>query len=220
MWMDICLAAVLLLSAIDGFRKGILTTLAHFAGWLASIFIAVETYPLAARLISGNDKIYGFINEKISNKLMSDVGNSFTANNLPESFKFPEAIEKLISDSINSATGIIKETASGFIAKISINIISIIVIFIIIKIGLSIFIAAIEKLSDFFVLKQFNRIAGLLAGFIKGILLIFILLAILVPLINITENDFLAESLQTAYLTNYLYEHNLLFIIIKDFIRS
>lgn len=218
MWMDICLITIFLLAIIDGFRKGFLTTFIHFAGWLVAVFLAVKSYPLVANFISANTGIYSFIHQKISDKLMIHAAAQAGSSDLLSNFKFPDIMEKTLTHSLASAGNAVTDSVSDLVAKTSVNIISVIILFILIKAGLSLIVAGAGKASDLPLLKQLNQLAGLFIGFVKGILLIFILLAILVPVMNIMQNDFLIKSLESAHLTNYCFEHNLLFILIKDYI--
>ena len=92
------------------------------------------------------------------------------------------------------------------------------IVFIAIKLGISIIGAGIGKVADLPILKQIDQLLGSGIGFIKGFISIFIILAIMVPVMNMMQNDFLVKSLKTAPLTEYCYDHNILLIAVKDYL--
>jgi hypothetical protein len=56
---------------------------------------------------------------------------------------------------------------------------------------------------------------GLIAGAIKGLLLIFILLALLVPVISLSSGNGLASALEASRIAGTLYDNNYLLLIVK-----
>ncbi|MDD2216047.1 MAG: CvpA family protein, partial [Eubacteriales bacterium] len=57
---------------------------------------------------------------------------------------------------------------------------------------------------------------GLIVGMLKGAILVFLLLALLVPVIGLSGGDFLADSLRDSSIASTLYDNNLILLIIKD----
>ncbi|MDR3628131.1 MAG: CvpA family protein [Ignavibacteriaceae bacterium] len=218
MWMDLCLIAVLLFSIIDGFKKGLIKALVHFAGWIAAAFFAMKAYPVVAHYMTASSKIYSSINEKISDKLMVQTGTQPGTADALSNFKLPGVIQQTITHAISSSENMIAGTASELIAKVCINIISLIIVFVAVKIVISIVAAGIGRVGKLPVLKQCDQLAGSVVGFIKGFMIIFIILAVMVPAMSIMKDDFLIKSLRSAPLTEYFYDHNLLFIVVKDYI--
>jgi uncharacterized membrane protein required for colicin V production len=56
---------------------------------------------------------------------------------------------------------------------------------------------------------------GLLAGALKGIILVYILLALMVPITSLSGSSFLISQLDGSVLGSYLYDNNLILKLVK-----
>jgi len=190
-WVDVVIIVFLVVAAIKGYVDGFVLSLLNIAGLVISI-IAAKLYfkELAQYLISSTqlyNKIYGFISKGLENNNM--IGNYY--NNVIEA---------------GSQAGILN--AAGTVSTIIIYIISILIIFFSVRLVFSIILHYLNTLVELPVLKQFNKMGGIVIGLAKGILGIMILFAFSVPLIQIFSIEWLPRALEQSSIAVYFYQYN------------
>lgn len=102
-----------------------------------------------------------------------------------------------------------------------ITVISFITIVLIVKLILHIIVRPAARSKKHGLLKLPDRILGMAVGGIKGIVVIFLLMTILVPVINFADTEYsvwLTNTLQDSYIAGTLYDNNLLLLMLQDFI--
>ncbi len=208
MWMDIAIVVIIVLSMVDGLRRGFIRTATDTFGWIIALVLAYIWYPTVAFFIKSNTDLYTSVLDKINLK-MSISGNG----TLDE---FISGLPTVIGDTIRSLAGEASANLSATIADTLFNVICFIVVVFLIRLILVIFASLISRGNKDNIIGGLDRLAGLFAGAIKGIIVIYFFLAISTAVIGISKGDFLKSSLEKAPLTKYMYEHNLIFIVIKD----
>ena len=81
-----------------------------------------------------------------------------------------------------------------------------ILLFIIIKIALSIIISLLGIVAKLPILKQFNEAGGLIYGLLRGIIIALILITISVSYANINPDSKFSEAIENSYLSKIIYE--------------
>ena len=208
MWMDIAVVIIIVLSMIDGLRRGFIRTATDTFGWIIALVLAYIWYPAVAFFIKSNTDIYTGVLDSVTLK-MSISGNG----TLDEFIKsLPPSIGDVIRSLANNASANLSET----IADTLFNIICFVVVVFLIRLVLVIFASLISRSNRNNILGGLDRLAGLFAGILKGIIVIYFMLALSTAIIGISNGDFLKSSLEKSPLTKYMYEHNLIFVVIKD----
>ncbi len=209
MWLDLIIAAIFVLSAASGYRKGFIHTFIHTAGWIVSLVAAYILYPKATEFLKTKTAFYNIIYDNIFEQIStegSSIGNSLF-NNLPA----------VLNDAFYTVERALTTALAGGLSLLLFNIISFILLVIGIRIILMILAGLFSKKNRRGLTGFFDGIFGLIAGSIKGVILIFLLLALLVPAISITGIQAIPDALETSRIAGSLYDNNLLFIIVKDF---
>ena len=60
------------------------------------------------------------------------------------------------------------------------------------------------------ILKQFNKIGGIIYGIIKALIIIYIILAIIFAITYITGNTTISRAISESYITKIFYNNNIL----------
>lgn len=192
--IDIILVAVVALSAFLGYKKGLVELGARlFAGIIAIILTLIVYKPIANVVISNSN-----IDERIENIIIEKTNEIVDKNT-------PTSDNKYIQDTTESVANQIKgEISKEQANSISKNVIyagSIIIIFILIKIILTIVIKLLDTVAELPILKQFNEVGGLAYGLIRGLLIITIFITIIGIFININPESSLNDRVDETYLT-------------------
>jgi len=217
--MDIFTIIVIIIMSILGYKKGFTVTVMHIVSWVVAGILAVKFYPVVSTYFINNTKVYQkiltFINEKMTT--IAEIAVDGTNFNISDFIKLPKVVNDMVKGLDFSSKEIVSATVGEAISKILLDVVSIIAIFVVVKLVLFVLTIILDRIADLPILKQLNNIGGLALGGLKGLILIFILLALLVPIIGITENELLISSLEKSTVTKYLYDNNIVFKIINSY---
>ncbi|MDD3350277.1 MAG: CvpA family protein [Eubacteriales bacterium] len=210
MWLDIAVVVIFLLSTAQGLRKGFVQTFIHAIGWLLALVISYASYPFAASFLKDKTGLYDFLHLSILSRL-SDGGSAESdsiINGLPLLLKSPIVA---IQDSITA-------TLATGLTDFLFNLMSFLLVALIVRAILLLLSSLLSKKRHGGVTGFVDGLFGLLAGAAKGILLNFVLLALLVPIISFSSGDAIMTALENSMIAKTLYDNNLLFLIIHDFL--
>jgi uncharacterized membrane protein required for colicin V production len=143
-----------------------------------------------------------------------------------ENTSIGESINNLVSNSIvNSAVPVMGNPLTNNVMFTTmtlsiVNIISIILVFIIVKIILSIGCTLLNGICSLPILNGLNRLGGGAFGFVRGILIIFIIFALIVPF-NLNKNGKIENEINKSKFGKILYINNPIIKIVEgDFYES
>lgn len=186
--IDIIFIAIILLSAFLGYKKGLVNMASKlFAGILAIIITLILYQPVSNTIIKNTPlqtKIENIIIEKTQKENQEE--NSNVINELSQNM--------------------IKEQAKN----ISINVvhaITMIGIFLVVKIILSIVFALINGIANLPILKQFNEVGGIAYGLVRGAIITVICIALLGVYAKINPQNKINTEIENTYLTKIVYKN-------------
>lgn len=189
--IDIILIIILLLSAFLGYKKGLVklgTKL--FAGIIAIIVTIIIYKPVSGMIINNTP-----IDEKIEDIIIQN-----TTSFINENSQVTNSITNQVKDEILPS-----EAAN--IAKNVVYAVTAIVLFIFVKIALSIIISLMDFVANLPILKQFNEVGGIIYGIVRGILIIGIVVLLMGVFTKINPESTLNNKIQNSYLTKVIYEN-------------
>lgn len=210
MWVDSVIVVIIIFSLIQGFRCGFINTFIHTLGWVLAIILGFAWYPYVLDFLKNKTNFY----ETIQKKIMERIAEN--ANSATESAV--DGLPQVIKDVIGNATDAIANSLAYGLSNIIFNIIAFLVVALAIKLVLYIISSLFSKTSNEGVLGCIDGFLGLIAGGLKGFIIVYILLALLIPVTSLTDTEFIIDELNNSVLGSYLYENNLIFIAIKGFL--
>lgn len=209
MILDVIVAIVIIGTMVQGYRHGLLQTLVHTVGWFLSLAFAFIWSPKFNAFILDNtdlySSIYGNINEKVSTTLTpAEMQGSM-----------PTIIQDSLTNLINSLSGSISVGLSNLLFTIA----CFLAVTLAVQAVFHILIALVSKEHNDGITGFLDGCTGMIFGFIKGIIFVFILLALMVPIASLANPQvmtFLTENLDHSYIASELYNNNLILLIMKD----
>ena len=214
MWVDCIIAIIVIFTIIQGYRHGFVHTFIHTVGWILAVILGFVWYPHVIGFLKDKTGYYDSIHEKIAERLAENAGNATDS----AMSGIPEVIRDLLDKAIDSATSAIASTVSDNLTNLIFNIIGFLVVAIAIKLILMTLTLLFSKEKNGGFIGGVDGFFGLLAGALKGIILVYILLALMVPVTSLTGNSFLIEQLDGSALGSYLYDNNLILKMVKGFL--
>ena len=186
--IDIIFIAIILLSAFLGYKKGLVNMASKlFAGILAIIITLILYQPVSNAIIKNTP-----LQTKIENII----------------------IEKTQTENQEENSNVINELSQNMIEEqaknISINVvhaITMIGIFLLVKIILSIVFALINGIANLPILKQFNEVGGIAYGLVRGAIISVICIALLGVYAKINPQNKINTEIENTYLTKIVYKN-------------
>ena len=189
--IDIILIAIVVLSAFLGYKKGLVKLGAKlFAGIIAIIITIVMYKPVSGMIINNTT-----IDEKIENAIIQNTTNFINENDKMQN-GITEHVEK----------NVLPEQAEN-LSKNVVYVITALVLFIAVKIILSIIISLMDFVANLPILKQFNEIGGIIYGIVRGTLIVCICVLLIGVYTKMKPESTLNNNIQNSYLTKIIYKN-------------
>ena len=207
--VDIAILAIIVLCIIIGYVRGLTGSLIKIVSFVLSLIIAFVLFIPVSNLIINNTEIDQNLQSSIRNMIIQDEQN--------EDENMPEAITDYIGQKIDQAADDAKEAIVDSTARdVALTIVKAgtwIALFIIARI-LLIFLRFITSLiAKLPVIKQFDKLGGIIYGLIEGLIIVYFLLA-LISFISPMLNGTLANAIDESFVGSMMYNNNLLLNII------
>lgn len=219
---DLIVVAFLIGSVILGYKTGFIKSVFKFFSGIISLFLAIGFYKPFSEFMS-NTALASNIYEKISMNvykliIVPDVqinSRGDVSNLILDTMHIPNPMKESILDSMPQNVAIIDNNQicrliSGKLTTIIVQLISVILLFILVRVALWVVRIILDRIFKLPILNQINKLVGLGLGFIQGMFVIYIVLGVLVVL----KNNFIINTINNSYITNYLYYNNLIIDLI------
>ena len=204
MIFDIIILIILVLTMVFGFRRGFVYSFMHTLGLIGSLVAAFLFRKPVQGLISDNT----MLDENFYNTIFENVSTSLgPADTLP----------LILTDKINSAADDTAAMIAQNLTDFALQIISFFAIFIVVKLLCYIIISIFSRRNNEGFVGFFDGLLGLIAGFIKGILITFVSLALLAPGMNLmspASAEIFMTALDNSYIAKTLYDANFLLLVL------
>ena len=197
--LDLIVVLIVALFTFIGYKQGLIKTAIKITSFFIAIIVALVLYKPVSTLIIGSttidDKIESTIIEKITPEGMNPEDEASETTKIPQGF-------------IKEANNSIKDTAKTITVKI-IELCTVLVLYIIARIVLK-FIAALgDLIAKLPILKQFNKLGGTVFGALKGLLIVYIILAI-IYLISPLLKENTTKKIDESILIKFMYNNNVI----------
>lgn len=225
-WVLIAVIAVLALFTIVGMQRGIVKMIFSVVSLIGTLIVVFMLLPLVTDAIKNNTKIYESIQLVVEEKLLSDeMFEQKTDNEIIDSLNFPEAVKEMLRENntvskytqlgVNSIKGYMIKYISDLIFNVVTFVISFIIVFILLRVLFG-FISAIAKLP---VLKQINKAAGALAGFLLGLVTLWLIFAILTIFGSSSLSKEVFAAVNDNALLTFIYDKNIIMKYVRIIMR-
>jgi len=197
MVLDVLIAFIVIYAMAFGFRAGFVYTFLHTIGWIVAIVLAFVWSPKAKELIEENTGVYDAIQRAVAEKFADAA----------EAGRFAEALPGMIANSVITD---FLFTVTAFLAAMFV-----------IKLALYALIRLLSKKYHRGFRGVIDGFLGLLIGFVKGIFVVFILLAVMIPALTVIDSASASVVLGWLDSSNYartLYDSNIFVLIVRDFL--
>lgn len=218
-WMDVTLAVILIVNGIGGWKRGLVLSLFQLLGFVAA-WIAAKTYyqVLTSYIITKTNflsEIQFYLGTKLENADYESafLGGNPDSRNIFEIIRLPKVLEEFLTTTVAIDYGIkvvegFYHYMAGIMARLFIDFLSFFIIFMTVKILLTVIAHTLNRVVKLPIITGFNQLGGAILGVFKGLIIAFLLIALLIPFAAVSDNEILEEGLEKSFFTRMLYEYN------------
>lgn len=222
---DYIIIAVIGLCALISYHRGFVRALFDLTSLIITVFITYKLYPYFSVFLRNT-----FLFEQFKNFFMEHLHlmtpNEFSSLSQEIEFIRQLQLPKILIDqlvennnyevyNVLNVNGL-NEYIAGYITNITINILSLIIVFIFVCIGLRLLISFLDILTMLPVIHSMNKLLGLGLGIITGVILTWIGFIIILPFYtNPTIQSFITKIEHSTFAI-YLYHNNHLLRTVVD----
>lgn len=207
--LDIIIISILVLNIILGYRKGLIKVAFNLCAFFVAIIITWILYAPITNLVLNNTQIDDNIKNTIIEKGFIKAEQQENEDNSVNGY-----IQKYVT---TPATDKANEAIESIATEVSQKVVAICVaigLFILVRIGLLLLRFLSDIIANLPIIKQCNKLGGIVYGIIVGLFIIYILLAILFFVMSINDSGMVAEMINSSIISKYLYSNNIILNII------
>ena len=231
-WLLLFALAIIGVFAFIGWRAGFVKSVFSLISTIAVIIITILVSPIVTNVLKNNEKISGGIESKLEQVIdLSGVAETLSAEEEQDPLAFidglqlPESIKETIKDSLTETMEEKKEAAADFVGdklssleeyicglltNIILNALGFFITFILAAVGIAVLCFVLDLLSKLPVLHQINTIAGVAAGALEGLVILWIVFIVITMLGSTGFGQNCLTMINESKILSFLYDSNVL----------
>lgn len=227
--IDIIVVLVIIIAVFLGYKKGFVKTIVNLLSFFVAIGLALTFYKPVAVILTENTTIDDWIVENIMAKNEEEDQieseekvdtESLESNN--ETEKEVSGVQSFLQVAENLPVTIVnnfeleeiknntKQEIAYKVSELIMNLVSLILIYVIVKITLAIASFILDGIMKFPVLKQLNEILGMAIGAVIGFLQVYLAFAVITFISSICDIAVVIETIKVSAFASRLFENNLI----------
>ncbi len=211
---DIIAIIILLALTCWGAKRGLIRSVFSLGSLILSLVLALTLYPIITDVLTQSVvgdyvrlNVYKVFDQKQEEPQENDTAG--------ETLCLPDSLESAITGTMNEAVFTVKESIAENTAAIAIKLLSMILVFILVRVLLWLAVRLLDALAHLPVLRSFNRLLGAVTGFGYGVLLLYLLLAILTFTTTLKTFNKPIELVLNSRYVSVMYNQNILLNFLK-----
>lgn len=206
--VDLIVIAIIALCIILGYVRGLTGSLIKILSFVLSIVIAFVLFIPISNLVIENTQIDESLEQSIREMI---IGNEQEESNMPEAIT--DYIGQRVEQAADDAKTAVVDSTARDVAETIVKAGTWVVLFIIARI-LLIFLKFITALiAKLPVIKQFDKLGGIAYGLIEGLIIVYLLLALVSFIAPMFDNSIIV-AIKDSFVGSIFYNNNLLLKII------
>ena len=209
---DVIIVAIILISVYFGYKRGIVDVGFKLFATILSLVISILLYSPITYFIVNNTQIDETIEQIIIQNGIANNETEQSSNN--QSSGIETYIQNYAKEITQNAQNAVVQSAAKSISISVVRIGVMIVLYLLTRVILIILKTFTDIITKIPLLKQCNEIAGLAYGILRGMIIIYALLAMLFFIISMSGTEIFNTYIETSYVTKMLYNNNIILKII------
>ncbi|MDF2473462.1 MAG: hypothetical protein K0R21_1244 [Anaerocolumna sp.] len=223
-WLLGLVVIVIVGYTMNGRRRGFIKTVFTLFSTIIALAVTAWVSPVISKQVQNNEKIMTVVNDKVSGILdFNDIGSK-TADEVSfiDKLPLPKVMKNTLIENntkdvyVAMAVDNFEDYVSNTISRIIINASVFIILYAIATVGLFVLSRTLDIISKLPIINGLNKTAGLLAGFIHGIVIIWIGCIVLTALSSTKLGESMFLLINESPVLSSIYNNNLLLTFITN----
>ncbi len=217
----IVVVAILIICAINGYRKGFLRIAISLFSIILVICVVTVISPYVSNYLTNHTKVYEHLKTKVVEVFADNnaqYDNTIEENQIKtiESYDLPEIITACLINNNKTEVyqslmvSLFEEYVAGYLAKMIINAVSFIGCFLMLWVLTTFVIFSADIIAKIPIIKGFNRLLGCIAGLIKGLLIVWVGFFVAIIFFGNTIGSHMLLYINDSVILSVLFNNNLL----------
>ncbi len=220
-WSDYVVLGIIAVFGIIGLARGFVSSVFKVAAFFIAIIASVKFYPVAADFLTGTP-VYENIKRSILKNLTTGYQSALpvsgrTGGTAVEAvvgrLPLPGFLKQNLAEKIPGPGELfdvqsILGSISDELTKVIISILSLILLFFLIRLALYFIGLILQGLTKLPLLKQMDRLGGLALGMVEGLLMVYIISAVLMLFNSSPRFGQIFSVIDASVLARFFYENN------------
>ncbi len=223
-WLLILVLGALVFYSLNGRRRGLIKTVFIMFSTIISLVVTGWIAPVISKEVQKNERIINLVSDKVEKVVdFTDVGSKISDEvNFIDKLSIPSVMKNALLENntkdiyVAMAVDNFKEYVCNYLTRTIINAAVFLIIFIIVRIGISVISMTLDLISKLPLLNGLNKTAGLFAGFFHGIIIIWVGCLIITVLGSTPIGQYFFGEISNNPLLSMIYNNNLLLRFITN----
>ncbi len=200
---DIVIIGIIALCTFIGYKQGLVKAIIKILSFFIAIIVAFALYKPVSSIIINNTSI----DDNIKNTIIQKINPE--GLDINQEVELGNNIELKILEGTNNTIAGISET---FTIKL-IETVTLLFIFIIMKIVLKVILLLTDLVTKIPLIKQANKLGGTIYGIVRGLILVYTILGVIYLAAPLMKNN-ISDKINGSVITKTLYNNNIVLNII------
>ena len=210
--IDIVIVAIIALCLFLGYRRGLTGSLLKILSFVLAIVIAFILFKPVSNLVINHTNWDDSLKTSIEQFITEKTSTPEEKSSLPQ--VIVDYIDETMAQSVNEAKEVAIENTAQSVTNLIVNAGVWIAVFIIARILLIFIIFITALIAKLPVIKQFDKLGGILYGILEAFVILYVLLAIISFIAPMINNAEFIDALNKSFIGSMLYNNNILLKIL------
>ena len=204
--LDIIILAIMAISIFFGYKRGLVKVAVKLCAFLIAIIVTLVFYKPVSNVIIDKTEL----DDKSESIIIENGTKELEESDEEEQKNIIENMQEYVDNTVTQTQNEIVKNAAKEISVRLINILVIVGLFIATRLILILLVLISDLITSIPIIKQFNELGGVLYGIIRGLALIYAILAILFLIVSMSSNNAILTLIDSSMITQFMYENNIL----------
>lgn len=221
-WSDLVIFGIILVFGIIGLSNGFIFSVFRLASYFIGVIVSLKFYPVLSDILM-KTALYTNIKESIAKNLLlkeativpaaGGQARQVAAGAVVEKLKLPGFVEGMLAKELPDPTKLvdvsqITDLLSSQLAKVVIDIIALILLYILVRIALIFARFILKGIAKLPVFKQLDKLGGFALGAVEGLLTIYIICTVLLLFNSSPQFAQVFEAIESSAVAKFFYYNN------------
>lgn len=221
-WTDMTVLGIITVFGVIGLLNGFIYSVFRVASFFISVTLSLKLYPAVSKIMI-KTSLYTNLKASILKNLLNQSTTLIpridgevkqaAANQVINKLSLPGFMKGVLVNQMPEPSKLIDVTSimdsiSGELAKLVINVLSLLFLYIAIRLGLRLLRFILQGIAKLPVFKQVDKLGGFALGAVEGLLTIYIICAVLLIFNALPQFRQVYESVDKSIIAKFFYHNN------------